>query len=238
MRPSKASNDKGVIAFLCVMIWGWGGQARPSKRPISRRALIAALAASDPPITLKQASRAIGRNNAYLQQFLHRGTPRRLPQDVRHRLAAFLDIDQSRQFAVPFFDLLASAGDGAQIDLASETAQDPNNQWIFLRQWLAKLGRRQTTALRMLSISGDSMVPLLEHDDTVMLDCSQTRPSPPGIFILGDGVGLVAKRIEIIPSTTPQMLRISSENSAYSSYQRRIDEVHIIGRVVWFARRL
>jgi len=65
-----------------------------------------------------------------------------------------------------------------------------------------------------------------------------SRPSPPGIFILDDGVGLVAKRIEIIPSTTPQMLRISSENSAYSSYQRRIDEVHIIGRVVWFARRL
>jgi hypothetical protein len=65
-----------------------------------------------------------------------------------------------------------------------------------------------------------------------MLDYSQTRPSPPGIFILDDGVGLVAKRIEIIPSTTPQMLRISSENSAYSSYQRRIDEVHIIGRVV------
>jgi hypothetical protein len=30
----------------------------------------------------------------------------------------------------------------------------------------------------------------------------QTRPSPPGIFILDDGVGLVAKRIEIIPSTT------------------------------------
>ena len=58
-----------------------------------RRALIMALAASDPPITLKQASRAIGRNDAYLQQFLYRGTPRRLPEDVRHQLAAFLDID-------------------------------------------------------------------------------------------------------------------------------------------------
>ena len=132
----------------------------------------------------------------------------------------------------------ASAGGGAQIDLASETAHDPDSQWVFPCQWLAKLGRRQTAALRMISISGDSMVPLLEHDDTVMLDCSQTRPSPPGIFILDDGVGLVAKRIEIIPNTTPQMLRISSENSAYSSYQRRIDEVHIIGRVIWFARRL
>ena len=90
----------------------------------------------------------------------------------------------------------------------------------------------------MISTSGDWVVPLLKYDATVMLDCSQARPSPPGIFILDDGVGLVAKRIEIIPSNTLQMLRISSENSAYSSYQRRIDEVHIIGRVVWFARRL
>jgi hypothetical protein len=45
-----------------------------------------------------------------------------------------------------------------------------------------------------------------------------TRPSPPGIFILDDGVGLVAKRIEIIPNTTPRILRNSSENSALSSY--------------------
>ena len=82
------------------------------------------------------------------------------------------------------------------------------------------------------------MVPLFEYDDMVMLDYSKTSPSPPGIFILYDGVGLVTKRIEIIPSTTPKMLRISAKNLAYSIYQWRIDEVHIIGRVVWFARRL
>ena len=90
----------------------------------------------------------------------------------------------------------------------------------------------------MISISGNSMVPLLEHDDTVMLDCSQTHPSPLGIFILDEGVGIVAKRIEIIPNTNPQMLRIVLENFSYSSYQRRIDEVHIVGRVVLFTRRL
>ena len=43
------------------------------------------------------------------------------------------------------------------------------------------------------------------------INCSQTHPSPTGIFILYDGVGLVIKRIEIIPGTTPQMLRISIE---------------------------
>ena len=70
------------------------------------------------------------------------------------------------------------------------------------------------------------------------INCSQTHPLPSGIFILDNGVGLVAKRIEIIPSTTPQMLRISVENLAFSSYQERIGEVHIIGLVVCFAGRL
>jgi len=71
-----------------------------------------------------------------------------------------------------------------------------------------------------------------------MLDCSKTRPSPLGIFILDEGVGIVAKRIEIIPNTNLQMLRIVLENFSYNSYQRRIDEVHIVGRVVLFTRRL
>ena len=70
------------------------------------------------------------------------------------------------------------------------------------------------------------------------ISCSQTHPSSSGIFILDNGVGLVAKRIEIIPSTTPQMFRISAENLTFSSYQGRIDEAHIIGRVVCFAGRL
>ena len=116
-----------------------------------------------------------------------------------------------------------------------ETAQGLDNQRILPCQWLAKLGHRRTATLRMISISGDPMLPLLEHDYTVMLDCGRTRSSQAGIFILDDGV---AKYIEINPSTTRLMLRISSENSSYTSYQRRIDGVHIIGRVVWFERRL
>ena len=70
------------------------------------------------------------------------------------------------------------------------------------------------------------------------INCSQTHPSPSGIFILDNGVGRVAERIEIIPSTTPQMFRVSAENLAFSIYQGRIDEIHIIGRVVCFAGRL
>jgi phage repressor protein C with HTH and peptisase S24 domain len=50
------------------------------------------------------------------------------------------------------------------------------------------------------------------------------------------GLGLVVKQIEPIPNTSPITLRMFSDNNAYSAYDHSIDEVCIIGRVVWFAR--
>jgi phage repressor protein C with HTH and peptisase S24 domain len=42
--------------------------------------------------TLKSASEKLGRNHAYLQQFVQRGTPARLSEDVRRDLAALLGV--------------------------------------------------------------------------------------------------------------------------------------------------
>lgn len=41
-------------------------------------------------LTMADLSHEIGRNHAYLQQFLERGVPAKLPEDVRHALAARL----------------------------------------------------------------------------------------------------------------------------------------------------
>jgi phage repressor protein C with HTH and peptisase S24 domain len=43
---------------------------------------------------LAEISRALGRNHAYLQQFLKRGIPRKLPEDIRAELARILDIPE------------------------------------------------------------------------------------------------------------------------------------------------
>lgn len=45
-------------------------------------------------LDLSTASRMIGRNAAYLQQFIKRGSPRRLPEEERLRLAMALDVDE------------------------------------------------------------------------------------------------------------------------------------------------
>ena len=69
------------------------GPTAPGRGDPARRAVGAAIAAAG--MTLKQASKALGRNDAYLQQYLYRGTPRRLPEPLRLRLAEITGADQA-----------------------------------------------------------------------------------------------------------------------------------------------
>ena len=220
-----------------------GNGLDPARRAV-RRAVDAA------GLTLKEASRALGRNDAYLQQFLYRRSPRRLPEQLRLRLAALTATDQSRfldpdlqalqparhdrLICVPLHAVHAAAG-GGSFASGDDEAQAGLS---FPPNLLRRITAAPAGGLKLLSVSGDSMSPTLEDGDLVMVDTGRRMPSPPGIFILDDGVGLVAKRVDAIPNTTPPQLRLSSDNPAYGNYQRRIDEVHIVGRIGWFARNI
>ena len=51
-------------------------------------------------------------------------------------------------------------------------------------------------------------------------------------------MGLVAKRIEhVLHSELPKVV-INSVNPEYTSYKRLAEEVRLVGRAVWVARRL
>ncbi|MEO9902516.1 S24 family peptidase [Nisaea sp.] len=239
------------------------------KLDIQRKRILELVAHRDPPTDLKKASLACGKNHAYLHQFINRGTPRKLPEDVRYALASHLGVDeavlrpehgvvsspsparrigpavtmpsvpgsgpvdQSRVTAVPEVRISASAGGGANLE------QEPGgNDWYFDAGWLRYELRASARDLRVISIDGDSMEPVLYSGDKVMIDLSRTAPSPPGIFVLHDGIGLVAKQLEYIPNSDPPRVLIRSESARYQDYERTIEEVNIVGRVIWFARRL
>ena len=90
----------------------------------------------------------------------------------------------------------------------------------------------------MITVDGDSMEPLLSSGDRILIDVSQRVPAPPGIFVIWDGIGLVTKRIEHVPNSEPPKVVIKSLNPEYASYERTAEEVRVIGRAVWVARRL
>jgi hypothetical protein len=71
----------------------------------------------------------------------------------------------------------------------------------------------------------------------VLDDLSRRAPTPPGIFVLCDGMGLVAKRLEHIPNSDPPRVRIISDNAFYAPYDCTAG-VNISGRIRWYAREI
>jgi phage repressor protein C with HTH and peptisase S24 domain len=108
----------------------------------------------------------------------------------------------------------------------------------FLARWVRETFKVQPDDLRIMRVEGDSMEPTLFDQDTVSVDLTKKTPSPPGIFVLHDGMGLVAKRVEIVPRSDPLRLRIVSDNSRYAAYDVTVDEANIVGRIRWFCREL
>lgn len=96
--------------------------------------------------------------------------------------------------------------------------------------------RAQTTAppksLKIITVFGDSMAPDFLPGERVLVDLDDRRPSPPGVFVLWDGLGLVIKRLELVPGTDPHMLRLIPRNPQYQTYEQPLSDVHINGRVI------
>lgn len=90
----------------------------------------------------------------------------------------------------------------------------------------------------LVDVDGPSMSPILESGDRVMIDLRKTNPAQPGIFVVNEGLGYVAKWVQLMPHSDPPKLKIKSENPRFDPYDVLLDQARIIGRIVWFARRL
>ncbi len=192
-------------------------------------------------------SRLLDRNAAYVQQFIRRGTPRKLDEDDRRLLARYFGVDESLLGGlgdgsaaasksglklVPRYALGASAGPGSLPE--DEAAM---GQIAFDPKWLRTLGV-SVTALSMIRVSGDSMTPTLADGDEIMVDSSDgAERVRDGIYVLRMDDALIVKRIAPNPAT--RRFAIRSDNPAYPDWPDCDPAaVTIIGRVVWAGRKL
>lgn len=115
------------------------------------------------------------------------------------------------------------------------TDEQQHKPYYFRREWLREKFGVRTESLRVLTVTGDSMQPNLYSGDSILIDLTKQQPNPAGIFVIFDGVGLVAKRLEVI---SPEKVSVLSDNKQYTSYEAPLSELKIIGKVVWLAREL
>lgn len=150
-------------------------------------------------------------------------------------------------WSVPEIDVRGGAGGGGTMETQLVTTDEYGNNfstddvkdlWGIPDYYLNEELRLRRQAARIVEVRGDSMSPTLESGDRVMVDTSDLNPSPPGIFAVWDGFGLVIKRVELLHMSDPPTIRISSDNARHEPFERTIDEIKIVGRIVWRATRL
>jgi repressor LexA len=183
--------------------------------------------------SLAALSAMLGRNAAYLQQFVARGSPRRLAPDDRRRLADYFGVDEAelgadpgrRPFTLPRLDIAASAGPGAFVDgevTLGAAAIDP--------ALATRLGLREGMAA-IVRVRGDSMEPGLVDGDLIVVDQARRMPDAQGrVFVVRIDDVVMVKRVARRRGT----LAIVSDNPAAPPVAD--GRVEVIGRVVWLMR--
>jgi phage repressor protein C with HTH and peptisase S24 domain len=190
-------------------------------------------------------SRMLGRNPAYIQQFVRRGVPKRLNETERRKLARYFSIPESLLggpaddrasrdlLSVQRSPVRVSAGPGA---IVAEEAGKP--YFGFEPRWLKALTRTSADKLSIIRVDGDSMAPTLNAGDDILIDPEDhVERLRDGIYVLRVEDALVVKRIALHP--LGGRVTIQSDNPAYADWpDREIDEINWIGRVIWAGRRI
>jgi len=191
-------------------------------------------------------SRMLGRNAAYIQQFVRRGVPKRLKEEERRKLARYFSVSESMLggppddpsvtpglLSVKRHPVAVSAGPGA---LVTEELGKP--YFAFDERWLKSLTATPPSNLSIVRVEGDSMSPTLNAGDEILVDLGDTGERlRDGIYVLRIDDALIVKRVALHPMG--RRVTVQSDNPAYPDWPDcDIDDLQCIGRVIWAGRKI
>lgn len=147
----------------------------------------------------------------------------------------FLDDDSDQKAAVycyiPEFGDPVSAGAGAIMNSEGIEIYHCFPKSFIINELFASIDD-----LFMLKVMGDSMEPLINDNDLVMVDRSSKIVREGKVYICSYYNELLLKKIQIIGNGKYRL--ISENNILYPPIESPKEDITIIGRVIWFARKI
>lgn len=153
-------------------------------------------------------------------------------RSVRHAQVGAADV-----ITINELDVYAPSGDGGDGERGNAImANEEADQIVGVHTMPAASYREAygvpASRIKIIPVKGNSMAPALWPGQRVMVDVKDQTPSPPGIFVIWDGLALVLKYVEVVANSEPLRVRISSANPAFQPYERLASESYINGRVI------
>lgn len=204
-----------------------------------RRALVEAIANSPLAPSLKELSLALGRNHAYLQQYLERWSPETLPEGIRHRLAGMLNIPHESLMPDKLKkQITKSSGkkiddDAVHIPILDHPAHSTliGQTWQVSTCFLHKILPTDKAKLALVRPGDDGFAPQITSHDYVVINRTDTHPDKAGIFAVDAGDHIKFRFIELTKQGGDEVFM--RHTASEGGFTQDLASVKILGRAVW-----
>ena len=119
----------------------------------------------------------------------------------------------------------------------NEAVPRESPRWYLPDAMLCQEGRANPGDLRIVSVLGDAMEPLLSEGDRLVIDTARRYPTTGELCVLWDGNSLAIRRVEIVHGTEPAQWRLTTANPNYAPITCLASEVRMLATVLWMFRR-
>jgi hypothetical protein len=214
-------------------------------------------------------SNLLGKNHAYMQQYIKRRTPRSLKEEDRRMIAEHFKVspeslyvggtatqmhvtngnrtsfgtegpkDNLVQVRVLFNPASVPSAPSSDhpFDQAARSSTSPHSM-AFSPSFLTRISGTCDPEILLLSCTrGSTMAPTLNDGDTILIKADREPPRQDGIYALYSDGQVIPKRVMVHPDG--RKVTLTNDNPLYShGVDCQLDEVEILGRIVWCGRQL
>ena len=173
---------------------------------------------------LRDLSRNIKKNDAYLQQYLYRGSPKVLPEEYRYRLAEILNVNVNELIPNWLKDL--SSQEQFLILRNIENKVDNINQISFSKELLIGLDFFNQENLYYFQTH------ISDGHITTIVDVSLKKFIKPDIYLLNDKKNFFLANIELSKFSQGK-LSVKPFLNNFSPFQINANLLNISGKILW-----
>ncbi|MCM1324238.1 MAG: LexA family transcriptional regulator [Acetobacter sp.] len=199
-------------------------------------------------LTYRDISLTIGRKDAYIQQYIKYGLPKRLSEIDRKKVCHLLDIAEEellddeliiKGYCTPLISNDTSCVGHHATDYMMIDIYDPRPGVDFFSTLIGRMSlNRQEFApwcganpstLRIIRLNGDYMAPTIPAGSLVLYDTSSSSHNGDGIYVVQNNKNVQVKHVQTAPGETFVLI---SENKLYPNITYPQADVEILGRVI------
>jgi hypothetical protein len=116
--------------------------------------------------------------------------------------------------------------------LQEEGQKFTDSEWVIPANILTSRTQAPPDKIKIFKVSETAMEPDFKQGEHVLVDLSDQKPSPPGVFLVSDGFGYMIRNCAFVPKASPPTVRISARQDGFMSQTLKLEDFTIIGRVI------